>query len=397
MPPPVYLDNHATTRLDPAVYRAMCPWLDGPCGNPSSPHAVGRAAREAVEAARASVASLIGARAPESVVFTPGATAANNVAILGFLGARAARRGRRGRVVVGAIEHKSVLEAARAGAQEFGFEYAVAPVDAQGRVRQDALRPLLEGAVLLSVQLANNEIGTIQDVAALASLAKAKGAAVHVDATQGAGKVAFDMGASLVDMVSLAAHKMHGPKGAGALAVAPGVELKPIMYGGSQELGLWPGTHNVPAIVGFGVACDIAAASREREAARVGALRNLLAESLLEHVDDFRVVGPFAPGAPPESRWPGRLPGNLSVLLPGVSGRSLVERMGERVCMSTGSACNCPNVTSEVLHRIGVRPEDAKQVVRFGLGRFTTREEVLTAAAAVGAAAAEMRRGRAAA
>lgn len=401
--PPIYMDNHATTRLDPRVCAVIQPWLTGACGNPSSPHAEGRDAKAAVEGARAEVAALVGARSPESVIFTPSATAANNVALRGYLAALAAGpkatrgRGQRRRVVVGAIEHKSVLEPARAAAEEYGFEFAVAAVDTHGRVRPESLRELLPGAALLSLQLANNEIGTVQDVRAVGALAKAAGAAFHVDATQGAGKVEFEMDGCLADMVSLAAHKMHGPKGGAALVVAPGVELRPILYGGDQERGLWPGTHNVPAIVGLGEACRIGRAERDQDARRVGELRNLLAELLFERVSDFRVVGPFVPGAPPERRWPYRLPGNLSVRLPGVRGRELVERLADRVCFSTGAACNCPRVTSEVLRRIGVRAEEAPEVVRFGLGRFTTRAEVAETAALVGAAVNDMRRGRAAA
>jgi cysteine desulfurase len=247
----------------------------------------------------------------------------------------------------------------------------VAAVDIHGRVRPESLRELLPGAVLLSVQLANNEIGTVQDVRAFGALAKAAGAAFHIDATQGAGKVEFDMDACLADMVSLAAHKMHGPKGGAALIVAPGVELRPILYGGDQERGLWPGTHNVPAIVGLGEACRIGRAERDQDARRIGELRNLLAELLFERVNDLRVVGPSSP-APAERRWLYWLPEQPSVRLPGVCGRELVERLADRVCFD-GAARNCPRSRPRCCG-IGVRAEEAGGGPL--LSRRTTRAEV---------------------
>lgn len=389
MPVPIYLDNHATTRVDPRVCGAMAQWTDSLCGNPSSPHAAGSDARRALEQARADVAALAGAGAPGWVTFTPSATAANNLAIRGHLAAvpPARRAGRR--VVVGEIEHKSVSEPARAAAAELGYEFAVAPVDEKGRLRLDALERLLQGAALASVQLANNEVGTVQDVRAAGLLAKAMGAVFHVDATQGAGKVEFDMRACMADLVSFAAHKMHGPKGAACLVADPSVPIRPLLLGGEQENKLWPGTQNVPAIVGFGEACRIAAEERVAEAARVGGLRNLLAELLAARLPGMRIVGPFVPGVTPDRRWPNRLPGNLSVMLPGkVHGRALVERLAGEVCISTGAACNCPKMRSAVLRSLGVRDEESDRVVRFGLGRFTTRDEVERAAALVASAAA---------
>ena len=397
---PIFLDNHSTTRVDPRVRAAMAPFEDELCGNPSSPHQAGSRAARALAAARADVAGLVGAD-PAEVVFTASATEANNLALWGTLGAlgRPARGAARRAVVVSAVEHKSVSEPARAAADHYGYDLAVAPVDAWGRVRLDDLRALARNAALVSVQLANNEVGTVQDLAPLAALAHAAGARFHVDATQGLGRVPFAMREAGADMVSFASHKIHGPKGAGALVVRGGLELLPLMQGGKQEGGLRPGTENVPALVGFGAACGLYRVEGAVEAARLAALRNALAEALAAALPEpFGVLGPFVGGVVPAARWPGRLPHNLSIRVPGVKGKELVAALADQVCVSTGAACNCPMVRStDVLRAMGVSDEEGEEVVRFGVGRFTTPEDVAEAARLVGAAVRRLGRGRRAA
>lgn len=393
MAPPIYLDGHSTTRVDPRVREAMAPFEGDLCGNPSSPHRAGSRSAQALSTARAQVASLAGA-APAAVTFTASATEANNLAIWGFLGALGPRPG--GRVVVSAMEHKSVSEPARAAARAFGLEFVVVPVDAWGRVDEGALREAVRGAVLVCCQLANNEVGTVQDVARVASIAHAAGAVLHVDATQGIGRVPFAMRAVGADLVTFASHKMHGPKGAGALVTREGVPLRAIMQGGPQEHGLRPGTENVPALVGFGAACALYEREGARESARLAALRNELAKRLAHALPEgIGILGPYAPAEGPGGHWPSRLGHNLSVWIAGVKGRALVEALADRVCCSTGAACNCRDGRStDVLRAMGVPDARGEEVVRFGLGRFTTADEVARAAQLV-ADTAQSLRGRA--
>lgn len=395
MAPPIFLDGHSTTRVDPRVREAMAPFEGDLCGNPSSPHRAGSRSAQALATARAQAASLAGAE-PASVTFTASATEANNLAIWGFLGALGPRPG--GRVAVSAMEHKSVSEPARAAARAFGLEFVVVPVDAWGRVNEDALREAVQGAVLVCCQLANNEVGTVQDIGRVAALTHTAGAVLHVDATQGIGRVPFSMRSSGADLVTFASHKIHGPKGAGALVARAGVPLRAMMQGGQQEHGLRPGTENVPAIVGFGAACALYEREGTREAARLAALRNELAGRLAHAIPDgVGILGPYAPTAiGAGGHWPSRLGHNLSVWIAGVRGRALVEALADRVCCSTGAACNCRDARStDVLRAMGVSDARGEEVVRFGLGRFTTADEVARAAQIVADAAQSLRgRGR---
>ena len=365
---PVYLDYHATTPCDPRVLEAMLPLFHDEFGNPSSRgHAYGRASEERVETARQQVANAIGAR-PAEIVFTSGATEANNLALLGA--ARLRRKAGHGdHVVSTAIEHKSVLEPLHV-LEEEGFRVTCLPVDRWGLVDPDAVAEAVEGgAILVSVILANNEIGTIEPVAEIAAAAHEAGAWVHTDAVQGVGKMPVDVDELDVDMLALSAHKFYGPKGVGALYVRHKprrVQLDPILLGGGQERGLRSGTHNVPGIVGLAAACEICEAEREEEARRLARLRDRLQAGLAERIDGIVVNGH------PERH----LPHNLNVSIPHVDGEALLLSLDD-ICVSSGSACrsSAPGA-SHVMKAIGHDDELGKSTIRFGLGRWTTEEEI---------------------
>jgi cysteine desulfurase len=359
---PVYLDHHATTPVDPRVLEAMLPYFTEVFGNPaSSSHAFGWKAQEGVEKARREVAALIGATARE-IVFTSGATESNNLALFGAAGR--AEAGRR-RVVVTAIEHKAVLEPARV-LESRGWQLTVLPVQPDGRVRlEDAAAAIEPDTALVSVMAANNEIGVTQPLAEIGSIARARGALFHVDAAQAAGKIPLDVGRMQIDLLSLTAHKFYGPKGCGALYVRKRVELSPMVSGGGQERRVRAGTLNVPGIVGLGAACAICRAELADEAARTRRLRDRLLEGLQTGLDGIVVNGSMEH----------RLPNNLHMTFTGVDGESLLIAIGD-VAVSSGSACGSASATpSHVLAAIGAtRPDSA--VVRFGIGRHTTDEEI---------------------
>ncbi|ODS52332.1 MAG: IscS subfamily cysteine desulfurase [Acidobacteria bacterium SCN 69-37] len=360
---PVYLDCHATTPLDPRVLECMLPYFTEHFGNPaSSTHQWGWKAQAAVEQARREVAGLIGASARE-IVFTSGATESNNFAIAGAAStADAARR----RIVVSAIEHKSVLEtAARLGHQ--GFDVVVVPVDREGRVQLDALADAVDvHTAVVSVMAANNEIGVLQPLADIGRICAAAGAVLHVDAAQAVGKIPIDVGTLGIDLLSLTGHKIHGPKGTGALFVRRRLEIEPLIVGGGHERGLRAGTLNVPGIVGLGAACAFAAAEREADSARIGGLRDRLLEGLRRELDGVIVNGSLVH----------RLPNNLHVSFAGVDGESLLIGIGD-IAVSTGSACSsatgAPSHVLAALMGAGAVPSAS---VRFGLGRFTTADDV---------------------
>jgi len=364
---PVYLDHQATTPLDPRVLEAMLPWLTGAFGNAASrQHAWGWAAESAVTAAREEVAAALGVE-PRELVFTSGATESNNLAILGA--ARAARN-RGNHVVTSAVEHRAVLDPCRQLTAE-GFEVTVLPPDAAGRVPPGAVADVLtDRTVLVSLMAANNEVGTVNPVAEIAALCAARGVPFHTDAAQAFGKVPLDLGTGAA-LASLSAHKLHGPKGIGALWVRSRPRVR----------GLRSGTLNVPAIVGLGAAARLAAREREAEAARLVLLRDRLDAAIRGALD-----GVTLNGHPAE-----RLPGNLSLSFAGVDGERLVSSLRE-VAVSSGSACTtATGEPSHVLGALGVPEALAKATLRFGLGRFTTRAEVDFAAEAVVAAVRRLR------
>jgi cysteine desulfurase len=374
---PVYLDNQSTTPCDPRVVAAMLPFFTERFGNPhSAEHAMGRDAEDAVEAARAQIAALIGA-GPSEIVLTSGATEANNIAIKGAARHAVQRGDTRRRVVTAATEHQCVLESVADLAAE-GFEPVVLPVGADGLLDPNVLQAALEVPTLLvSVMAANNETGVVQDIPLLASMAREAGALFHCDAAQAAGKVAFDVGWG-VDLASLSGHKLYGPKGVGALYVRrrPRVRLAPLFSGGGQERGLRPGTLPTPLIAGFGEACRIALAERAEEAERVTALRARLLDGLDAAIAGLRVNG----------AWEQRLPGNLNLTFPAASAAALMRACPD-LCVSTGSACSSAELTpSAVLSAMGLTPAAAARTLRMGLGRFTSAADVDYAIRALSAA-----------
>jgi len=362
---PIYMDCHATTPVDPRVLEAMLPYFTVEFGNAASKsHAFGWRAAEAVEAARAEVARLVGAEARE-IVFTSGATESNNLALKG---AARFHRARGRHLVTCRTEHKAVLDPLKALERE-GFEVTVLEVEPDGRLDparlEAALRP---DTVLASVMHANNETGVIQPVAALARIARARNVLLHCDAAQSAGRIPVDVEALGVDLLSLSAHKLYGPKGTGALYVRrrPRARLLPEHDGGGHERGLRSGTLDVPGIVGFGKAAALCREEGEAEAARLLGLRERLRRGLLAELAGVTVNGSLGH----------RLPGNLNVSFAGIEGEALVMSARE-VAVSTGSACTSASLEpSHVLRAMGV-PEDLSHAsVRFGLGRFNTEEEV---------------------
>jgi cysteine desulfurase len=360
---PVYLDCHATTPLDPRVLDRMLPFFTEHFGNPSSStHQWGWKAQSAVEQARREVAALLGAT-PREIVFTSGATESNNLALAGAAAkAEPARR----RIVISAIEHKSVIEiAARLGAH--GFEVVVVPVGRDGRVDLRALAVSVdERTAVVSIMAANNEIGVLQPLADIGRLSQAAGARFHVDAAQGVGKIPIDVQAMGIDLLSLTGHKIHGPKGCGALFVRKRVDIEPIMIGGGHERGLRAGTLNVPGIVGLGAACAIAASEMVADVARIGALRDRLLSGLQTSLGGVVVNGSMEH----------RLSNNLHVSFADVDGESLLIGIGD-IAVSTGSACSSASGTpSHVLSAIMGADAVPSASIRFGLGRFTTQDDV---------------------
>lgn len=365
---PIYLDYHATTPCDPRVVDAMLPCFREKFGNPSSrSHSFGREAEEMVERARGQVADLLGAT-PEEIVFTSCATEANNLALKG---AACARReaGDGDHIVSARIEHKSVLEPL-ATLEDEGFRVTWLEVDERGRVDpDDVAKAMGEGTILVSIMSANNEIGTIEPVAEVAAIAHEAGAWMHTDAVQAVGKVPFDINALDVDLAAISGHKFYGPKGIGALFVrrrTRRMKLAPSLCGGGQERGLRSGTHNVPGIVGLGVACEVAGRERAAEAARLAVLRDRLQEGLEREIEDLVVNGDVE----------NRLPHNLNVSIPYVDGEALLLSL-EDVAVSSGSACrsSAPG-GSHVMKAIGRDDDLARSTIRFGLGRWTTEEEI---------------------
>ena len=362
----IYLDNAATTPLDPRVLEAMMPYLTDRFGNASSHHhAYGWEAEEAVEAARAQVAALLGAPV-RSLVFTSGATESNNLAIKGVFGAY---RSKGNHLLVSRIEHKAVLDVC-AALEKQGAEVTRLPVEGEGRVDPDAVgRAIRETTILVSIMHANNEIGTIQDLAAIGEVCKRRGVVFHTDAAQSVGKIPFDVDALGVDLVSVSAHKIYGPKGVGALWIrrrSPRVSLEPLVDGGGHESGFRSGTLNVPGIVGFGRAAEISASEREAEAERLRRLRDRLLAGIEAGLDDVDVNGDRRD----------RLPGNLNLSFGYVEGESLLMGLSG-IAVSTGSACTSASLEpSHVLQAIGRRAERAQSSIRFSLGRFNTEEEI---------------------
>ncbi|MEK6805096.1 MAG: cysteine desulfurase family protein [Pseudomonadota bacterium] len=351
---PVYLDNNASTHLDPRVLEAMLPYLSGPHANPSSVHRYGRMARDAVEAARHQVARLVNAQ-PQDLVWTSGGTESNNLAVKGAVGS--------GRVLYGATEHPAVMEAA----ESLGAE-AIA-VNGNGHVRWPEFEMQIKKAPvkLVSLMRANNETGVIQDVARAVQLARAAGALMHVDAVQAAGKIAVDFAALDCDLMSLSSHKLYGPKGIGALVVRSGTELRPLHHGGPQERGLRGGTENVAGIVGFGVAAELALDELERRQAFLLKLRTQL-EAGLKTIAGLTI---FAVAVE-------RLPNTVQFGVEGFEGEALLLELDKRgMAVSSGSACaSGSREPSHVLLAMGLPRALAQSAIRVSLGQNNTEAEV---------------------
>jgi cysteine desulfurase len=376
----IYLDYHATTPVDPAVLEAMLPYFTEKFGNAASrQYRLGWDAQRAVDRARESVGALIGAEAKE-IVFTSGATESNNLALKGLA---ETCRARGDHFVTVATEHKSVLDTCKALERQ-GCRVTVLPVGGDGQVDLDAVRQAVtDRTIAVSVMAANNEIGVLAPLGAIAAFAHEKGALFHTDAVQAAGKVPFDVVASGVDLASLTAHKLYGPKGVGALYVRrrnPRVTLAPLVDGGGHERGMRSGTLNVPGIVGFGAAAALAQQQMDAEAARLAALRDRLLGALQQRVDGLIVNGSMS----------ARLPGNLNVSVPGVDGEALLVSLCEDIAVSSGAACTAAE-PSHVLKALGRKTELALASLRFGLGRWTTEQEIDTAAARVADAVGRLR------
>lgn len=359
---PVYFDHAATTPVDPRVFEAMTPFFCERFGNPSEPHRLGREARSAVDEARARVAALLGAGENE-IVFTAGGTEADNLALFGSLA-----RLQPGHLVVSAVEHPAVMEAARA-LNGRGWDVDYVPVDGHGVVDPEAYRAAFrDDTRLVSVMVANNVVGTVQPVAELARIAHQKGALFHTDAVQAVGSLPVDVDELGVDMLSLSGHKLHGPKGVGALYVRRGTRLQPLLHGGGQERRLRSGTENVPGIVGLGVAMTLACEAMPEVRPRLERLRDRLVAGVLARVPEVTLLG-----HPTD-----RLPGNAAFAVRYVEGESLLLRLDARgFTVSSGSACAAgSDEPSPVVQALGVRPEDAHGSLRVSLGRENTEEEV---------------------
>ncbi len=380
--PPTYLDYNATTPLDPAVVEAMLPYLQTHFGNPSSTHAYGKTAHEAVERARAQVAALIGAQ-PDEIVFTGGGTEASNQAIKGVF--FAAFRGVLGRLfrkdmhaITTAVEHPATLQPCDF-LRRLGCKVTILPVDRTGRADPDDVRRAIEGRTrLVTVMHSNNEVGTLQPIREIAAVARERGVLTHTDAAQSLGKLPLDVNELGVDLLTVAGHKLYAPKGVGVLYVRRGTRLESFIHGAGHEGGRRAGTENVPYLVALGQACEVARQSLPAATGRLRALRDRLWERLRAALGERVVLNGH-----PELR----LPNTLNVNFVGHVGAELLESVPE-VAASTGSACHEGSVTqSPVLCAMGVPPELGRGAVRLSVGRFTTEEEVDRAAEAFAARA----------
>jgi cysteine desulfurase len=364
---PIFMDNHATTPADPRVVADMVPYFTQKFGNAASrSHSFGWEAEEAVDYARERIAKLIGARDSKEIVFTSGATESDNLALKGVA---EFYKDKGNHIITTVTEHKAVLDTGKR-LEKQGFEVTYLPVGTDGRVDPDDVKKAItDKTILVSVMLANNEIGTVQPLEEIGKITRERGVLLHSDAVQGIGKVDFDVQKMNVDLASLTAHKIYGPKGIGALYVRrskPRVRIVAQMDGGGHERGMRSGTLPVPLIVGFGKACDILAKEGKAENARILALRERLRGSVMARLDEVYVNGSMEH----------RLPGNLNISFNFVEGEGLMMAIKD-VAVSSGSACTSASLEpSYVLRALGVGDELAHSSIRFGLGRFNTEEEV---------------------
>jgi cysteine desulfurase len=367
MQTPIYMDNHATTRVDPRVLEVMLPYFTEKFGNAASrSHTFGWESEAAVDLAREQIARLIHASSAREIVFTSGATESDNLAIKGVADFY---RDKGNHIITCVTEHKAVLDTCKV-LEKQGCQVSYLSVDSNGVLNMSRLREaIMEKTILISIMAANNEIGTIEPVKEIGQLAHEKGILFHTDATQAVGKIPLNVEEMGIDLLSLTAHKMYGPKGIGALyvrAAKPRVRLRPMIDGGGHERGMRSGTLNVPGIVGLGKACEIAQKEMAAEAKRLTNLRERLKKKIIDQLEEVYVNGhPTA-----------RLPGNMNMSFAYVEGESLLMALKD-IAVSTGSACTSASLEpSHVLRAIGVEEELAHTSIRFGLGRFNTEEEV---------------------
>jgi cysteine desulfurase len=363
---PIYLDNHATTPVDPRVLDAMLPYFTEKFGNAASRnHEFGWKAEEAVENARAQVARLINA-SPKEIVFTSGATESTNLAIKG---AAEMYREKGKHIITQVTEHKATLDTCKR-LEKYGYEVTYLPVEKDGRVNLDELRAAIKpGTILISIMYANNEIGVVQPIAEIGKIAKEKGIFFHVDAVQAVGKIPVDVQKDGIDLMSISAHKIYGPKGVGALYVRrknPRVQLSAIIDGGGHERGMRSGTLNVTGIIGLGKACELCQQEMAEESVKLSKLRDRLKQSIMSRLDETYINGSLEH----------RLPHNINISFAYVEGESLLMGIND-VAVSSGSACTSATLEpSYVLKALGVGEDLAHTSIRFGIGRFNTQEEV---------------------
>ena len=360
----IYLDYAATTPTHPDVVSAMLPYFTRDFGNPSSVHACGQEAKEAVEEARSKLAALLRAKESE-IVFTSGGTEADNAALKGIA---IANKEKGNHIITTPIEHHAITETCKFLKTQ-GFDITILPVDEYGMIDPaDVKKAITKKTLLVSVMHANNEIGTIVPIAEIGKIAHEAGVYFHTDAVQTVGHIPIDVHKMNIDLLSTSAHKLYGPKGVGALFIKEGTKLIPFIHGGEQEEGRRASTHNVPGIVGFGKACELASEEMAEEASRIMKLRNRLIAGLMERLDGIKLNGH------PEKR----LPNNVNITVGFVEGEASCMALDfEGVCVSTGSACSSESAEpSHVLLAIGLRPEEARSALRFTLGKWTTDEEI---------------------
>lgn len=378
---PIYLDYNATTPVDPAVVAEMEPYLLQVFGNPSSAHAYGHQAKDAVDWARTRISNLLHC-GPDELIFTAGGSESNNLAIKGVAFAAA---GRGKHLITTVTEHPAVLATCQYLEQRHGFAVTYLPVDQHGRVDPQAVAAAIRpDTILISVMLANNETGSLQPVAEIGALARKAGVLFHTDAAQAVGKIAVNVETLQVDLLTVAGHKLYAPKGIGVLYVRQGVHLDSLIHGAGHELGRRAGTENVPYIAGLGKACAMAQAALPDQEPRLAQLRDLLLSELRARLDRVEENGhPHL-----------RLPNTLNLSIPGLPGYELLSKVRE-VAASTGSACHAGTATpSPVLKAMGLSHDRAVGAVRLSLGRWTTREEVLLAASLLAAGARELQHGK---
>ncbi|MDQ1404805.1 MAG: cysteine desulfurase [Acidobacteriaceae bacterium] len=381
MPSRIYLDYNATTPVDPAVLEAMLPFFSGEFGNAASIHTTGQNARSGVETAREQVAALINAY-PQEIVFTSGGTESDNHAIFGMFNPTNYTDVN---LISTVIEHEAVLNTCQSLAAR-GVTVAYLAANRDGQIDPQHLRDLLReipDTSLVSVMHANNELGTVQPLEEIGHIASEADVYFHTDAVQSAGKLPIDVNALQVDLLSLSAHKIYGPKGVGALYIRSGTPLRQFLFGGHHQRGFRPGTENVAGIVGFGKAAELAAASLEHNATRISALRDDLERDLLQRIPQSRVNAATAP----------RTPNTTNILFPGVDGEALLIALDLKgLSCSTGSACSSGAIEpSHVLTAIGLIPAEARSSLRFSLGRHTTRQEIDAALLAIPQAVEQLR------